>query len=294
MPVLATKYDGEVVELQRIRWNEDLTGAQRAAIASELEKQRAVPEYTWTDPKTLYVDEAYQRPLSFERVWEIATNFTWTLFDPLWIGRRRKEAGRLYVVDGRHRNAASLILDLPEVPIQVRDTTGVEEEARIFVELTEKRRKISSAQRFAAKLVFKDPIAMDIQKILSQWGFKVPTDTFAGSLAIYKNSETHRNEITAVGTLEAIYKVGGRNRVSGVLEVIRTAWDGVPPTTSAEIIRAVNRMLEKDGKKPSTLAQRLKDRDVWRLIERGQRFAHSNGIPSSEAVADVLVAVANE
>jgi hypothetical protein len=296
MSILATKYDHEVVELQQIRWNEDLTGAQRAAISGELEKQRCIPEYAWVDPRELYVDEAYQRPISFDRVWEIATAFSWMLLDPLWVGRRRKESGRLYVVDGRHRLASCLILGherIDKVPAQIRDTSGVEEEARIFVELTEKRRKINSAQRFAAKLVFKDPIAIDLQKILAHHNFKVPSDGFIGS--INRMGESHHNEITCVGTLEAIYKTGGRKRVNGVLEIIRTAWDGRPPTTSAFVIRAVNRMIEHaPDKAPSTLAARLKERDPYRLLERGQRFANSNGIPISEAIADVFVTVVNE
>ena len=165
MPTLASTYDAQIIETQQIRWLEDLSGAQRAGIASELEKERSIPVYDWVGTASLYVDESYQRPLSIDRVWEIATNFTWTLYDPLWCGRRKDD--RLYVVDGRHRLAAAVILGpdrIDKVPVQIRRTAGVEEEARIFVDLQEKRRKITSAQRFAAKLIFKDPIAMDLKR----------------------------------------------------------------------------------------------------------------------------------
>lgn len=290
MATLAAQYDGQTIEHQTIRWQEDLTGAQRGAIASEIERERLIPSFHWQKPSELYVDETYQRPLSQEKVWLIATTFTWGLYDPLWIGDRRGR-GTLYVVDGRHRLAAAIMLGprlIERVPCQVRRTESVEEEARMFVELQEKRRTISSAQRFAAKLVFKDPIALDLQAIMSKHGFKVVSERFGGSAIT-----AAQNEITAVGTLEKIYRAGGRNRVHAVLQIIREAWDGVPPTTSAWMLRAISRMLEREpSKKPETFARRLREKDPWGLIERGQRFGHSNEIPASEALADVLLKVA--
>lgn len=288
MATLAARYDGQTIEQYTLRWQEDLTAPQRATIASEIERERLRPSFHWTKPSDLYVDETYQRPLSVERVWEIVTRFTWSLFNPLWIADRRRR-GTLYVVDGRHRLAAASILGvklLPAVPCEIHVTESVEEEARIFVDLQERRRKISSAQRFAAKLVYGDPIALDLQKLMSKHGFKVPTETFGMSNA------TAQNEITAIATLESIYRAGGKGRVDAVLSIIRDAWDGVPPTTSAYMLRAVNRVLEREpGKNPATLARRLGDKDAWGLIERGMRFAHSNEIPIVEAMSDVLLKV---
>lgn len=285
MATLATKYDSAIVEHFAIRWNEDLTGAQRGAIASEVERQRFIPEYQWVKLGELYIDESYQRPISEPRVWQIATTFTWSLMQALWVGNR---GGKLYIVDGRHRFAAACILGskiLPQVPCEIRRTQSVEEEARIFVELTEKRRDISSAQRFAAKLLYKDPSAMDLAKIIKAYGYKVRFDEIS-------RMEAAQGEISAIATLEKIYRAGGRARVSGVLQIIRDAWDAVPPTTSSWMLRAVSRLLELEpNKSPTTLARRLKDKDPWGLIERGQRFGHSNEIPQVEAIADVLLKV---
>lgn len=289
MATLASRYDGQTIEHSTLRWQEDLSPAQRAAIASEIERERLRPNFSWIKPEDLYVDETYQRPLSIERVWEIVTRFTWSLYNPLWIADRKRK-GTLFVVDGRHRLTSASILGpklLPTVPCEIHVTESVEEEARIFVELQERRRKITSAQRFAAKLVYGDPIAIDLQKLMSKHGFKVPTDNFAGAGTV-----AAPNEITAVATLEAIYRSGGKTRVDAVLQIVREAWDGVPPTTSAYMLRAVNRVLEREpGKNPTTLARRLGDKDAWGLIERGMRFAHSNEIPIVEAMSDVLLKV---
>jgi hypothetical protein len=289
--VLATQYDGGIVELQQIRWNEDLTAAQRGAIASNLEKARSWATYEYVSPKTLYVDERYQRPISMTQVWDITKNFDPMLFDPLWIGERKD--GKRYVIDGRHRLAATMTLGLdliPQIPIQVRKTTGVEEEARIYVLLSEKRRKMSSAQRFAAKLVYGDPMAVDLQKIMAQHGFKVPTDKFGSGGSRQRGD----NEITAVGTLEAIYKVGGSQRVSNVLYIVRNAWDAEPPSTEQKMLLALNGLLERTRLAPSTIARKLAMKNAYGLFERGVGHSHrafeSTGtvLAESEGVTNVL------
>lgn len=290
MAIVAAKYDEHTIEHYTIRWNEDLTREQRATIASEIEKERYIPSYDWVKPSDLYVDESYQRPLSEDRVWQIATTFTWRLFNPLWISDR---GTKMYVVDGRHRLAAASILGaklIPQIPIERRRMASVEEEAITFVELQEKRRKITSAQRFAAKLVARDPHALILQSLIRKHGFKVRSESFGGSAL-----NAPKDEITAVGTLEKIYRAGGKTRVDSVLAVIREAWDGVPPTTSAWMLRAVNRIFEREpGTKADTVARRLHTKEPWGLIERGMRFAHSNEIPQDEAISDVLLRVVNE
>jgi len=286
MATPALQYDGEAIQHQALRWQEDLTGKERAEIASELERERFVPEFKWVKLGQLYVDEAYQRPVSYDRIWEIVTNFTWALMEPLWIADR-KGKGTLYIVDGRHRfvSACTLGTDkVPELPCSIRRTEGMEEEAGIFLDLQVKRRRMTAAEQFPAKLIRKDPIALDLQKLMTRWGFKVK-----GGFSVASRSAS-QNEITAIGTLELIYHYGGRQRVDGVLQIIREAWDGKPPSTSQRMLLAINRVLERERKAPTTIARRLSEyTDPWALIERGERFGHSNGIPASEAISDVLL-----
>lgn len=296
MAELASKYDGETIEHYRIRWQDDLSTKQRATIASEIERERFHPEYRWVGVDKLFVDEAYQRPLSDEWVWQIATTFTWARFQALWVGER---SGRLYIVDGRHRFAAASILGpdlIPEVPIEVRRTQNVEEEARLFVELTEKRRKMTSAQRFQAKLLYGDPVALDLDKAMKRHGFKTPDPTHFGQAFSFRlNPEHTHNVISAIGTLEFIHGLGGRQRVEALLYIIRNAWDGIAPTTGGPMLRAVNRVIERlPAKSAEVIARKLGTKDPWGLIERGQRFAHSNQIVVAEAIGDVLVRLVEE
>lgn len=296
MAELATRYDGETIDHYRIRWMEDLTAKQRQVVSQELERERFHPEYRWVKVSDLYVDEAYQRPLSEEWVWDIATTFTWSRFQALWIGNRNN---KLYIVDGRHRYAAASILGpdlVPEVPCEIRRTQNVEEEARLFVELTEKRRKMNSAQRFQAKLLYGDPVALDLERSMKRHGFKAQDpERFSSTISYRVNDEITRNVIGAIATLEHIHAVGGRQRVDAVLYILRKAWDGIAPTTSGPILRAINRLVERmPTKSVDVIGRKLGEKDPWGLIERGQRYGHANQIIVTEALAEVLVKVVEE
>jgi hypothetical protein len=284
MATQASLFDAVLIEHQTLRWNEDLSAAQRAAIASELEKERNIPRYEWVKVSDLFVDESYQRSLSQDRVWSIVTNFTWSLFQALWVGDRR---GKLYIVDGRHRFAAAQVLGkaiFPQVPCEIRRTANVEEEARVFIDLQEKRRKLSSAQRFKAKLLIKDPMALEIQSLFNRYKLVV-TDTSG----FQSWASGQPDVVNAVGTVEDLFRSGGRNHVDNVLFIVRNAWDAVVPTTSKYMLRGLGRVFERHPKlNRESFAKALKAKDPFGLIERGQRFGHSNQVSQSEALSMVL------
>lgn len=272
----------------KAKWDE-LDGRDRAKIASAVETTRKQPEYKRLKLRDLLVDEKYQRAVSRDRVLDIVYNFDWNLFGALWIGDRRR-SGTYYVVDGRHRMHAAAVLGITSVWCEVRPTTGSDEEARIFVLLTTKRRKMNSAQQFQAKLVYGDPEAIEISKVVGKYRFAIQDpDLFVST----PPGNTKHDTIGAVGTLESIYRANGRKGLDRVLGTLRAAWDGVPPTLGSQMLRAVAGLFERHpDADPASVARKLGEKDPWALIERGQRFGHSNGVPQSEAITDALVAVA--
>lgn len=272
----------------KARWD-DLEPRERAKIASAVETTRKQPEFKRIKLRDLNVDEKYQRAVSRERVLDIVFNFDWNLFGPLWIADR-KGSGKLYVVDGRHRMHAAAILGIKDVWCELRRTTGSDEEARIFVMLTTKRRRMNSAQQFQAKLVYNDPEAVEIARVVGKYRFAVqdPDLFISGNISAQK-----AEVIAAVGTLEAIYRANGRKGLDRVLATIRASWEGVVPTLGAQMLRAMNGLYERHpDADPARVARALGSKDPWGLIERGQRFGHSNGVPQTEAITDALVAVA--
>lgn len=272
----------------RERWME-FDPKVRARIAGEIESERKQPEYKRIGLHLLLVDEAYQRAVSHERVMDIVEHFDWNLFNALWVGDRRR-SGKYYVVDGRHRLLAAKLLGIKSVWCEVRPTTSVQEEARIFVLLTTKRRRLNSAQQFQAKLIYGDEEALRIDKLVSKHRFKIQDPnmfTFGGSL------HDRDNIISAVGTLEAIYRNGGAKLLDRVLGTLRKAWDGAASTVSSQMIRAVARMYERHpDANDDAVARALGDKDPFALVERGVRFGHSNKVIQTEAIADVLERVA--
>jgi len=269
----------------KARWD-DLEARDRAKIASAVETERKQPEYKRLKLKDLKVDEKYQRAVSRDRVLDIIFDFDWNLFGPLWVGDRRR-SGNLYVVDGRHRMHAAAVLGIKEVWAEVRATTGSDEEARIFVALTTKRRRMNSAQQFQAKLVYNDPEALEIQKVVARHRFEIQDpDLFSGSRLTHGAKS---GVIGAVGSLETVYRNHGRKGLDRVLATIRLAWDGVVPTLSSQMLRAMSGLYERHpDAEPAMVGQKLGSKDAWALIERGQRFGHSNGVPQVEAITDAL------
>ena len=272
----------------KARWDE-LDARERGKIASAVETVRTQPEYRKVKVASLLVDEKYQRAVSRDRVLDIVHNFDWALFNALWVGDRRG-SGKLYVVDGRHRMHAAAVLGIKDVWCEVRRTSGSDEEARIFVQLTTKRRRMNSAQQFQARLIYNDPEAVEISRIVGKHRFEIKDpDVF------YDSAPTNQKPgvIGAVGTLEALYRANGRKGLDRVLSTIKGAWDGVTPTLGSQMLRAMGRVYERHpDADPARVAKLLGGKDPWALIERGQRLGHANGVPQSEAIADALEAVA--
>lgn len=261
----------------------------RARIAGEIESDRKQPQYKKLKLDELLVDDAYQRAVSHERVMDIVTNFDWALFNALWVGDRRR-SGKYYIVDGRHRMYAANILGIKTVWCEIRPTTGTEEEARVFVQLTTKRRKMNTAQQFQAKLIYGDEEAIRIDKIVSKNRFKIADPDLYSATAL----RVPANTISAVGTLEAIYRNGGTRLLDRVLSTLRKAWDGDPATLQSQMLRAVARVYERHpDAADDRIARALGDKDPYALIERGVRFGHSNRVVQTEAIADVLERVAD-
>lgn len=271
---LALNYDSATIEYARLRWHEDLTPKQRATIASEAEKERFWPELRYLDPRELVVDESYQRPISKAQVWYMTTHFMPQLFNSLWVGLRVNAGKKLHVlVDGRHRNSVAVLL--PEmfpkgVPCEIRRTAGVKEEAEIFVALQKNRRPVTPAQMFAAQLLRGDPTAVELDRLFRKYKFFVNFESLASG-----SQYAAPNQIVCIRTLEKLLRAkGGRERVNGILQIVREAWDGKARTTRAEVFRALNRILETRNLSVDTIVRRLRNGpEPDTLIERARLYA---------------------
>ena len=165
----------------------------------------------------------YQRDAYITGVNKIAKNFDWDMFDPLLVSIRKDgpRAGELFIVDGQHRYlaASKIFPDTQEVPCMLVSMTYDEEAAR-FARQGENRRGINSRDLFRARIEARDPIALDVKRVVEEGGFRLATVGGGGG----------HNDIAAVHAVYNIYTRLGKEILALTLYVIQHAYP--PPTAS--------------------------------------------------------------
>lgn len=185
----------------------------------------------------------YQRPLS-SFVEKIVANYNGYLLLPLAVSER--EPGELYaVVDGQTRAEAMERLAKPHAPAMIYRGMTLEQEADLFTLIMTQRRAMTSAARFNADRVRKDPRAVAIDAAVREAGFLIDP-----------NQNGERNVIRAPASLEWMVEGGPKGeghaaRKAIGLEVLRTAlrvisaaWPQLPDTAkSADMFKGLGQYL---------------------------------------------------
>lgn len=183
----------------------------------------------------IQIDPKYQRHLKQSRAIAMAESFDWNL--AMMLGVNERTPGSYWCFDGQHRlHAVTLAFNDDEpVPCYVTHNLTLEDEARLFYMLQTTRRNLSPAERFNARLVAREPIALEIQEIVERCGFHIPT--YASSA--HSNSRT----IGAVYTIEQIHDLQG-NYLELTLRTIAEAW-AYMEMPKGSVIMAIARVLRK-------------------------------------------------
>lgn len=137
--------------------------------------------YQLIDKLALEVDHRYQRDtISVPRVNTIAAHFSWIKFGALCVVRRPD--GKFVVVDGQHRLlAARKRASLSKLPCLVFETQGgVAEEAGDFVDCNSMRTAVGAFNKYRAKLVAKNPVALAIDAMVRAENYEVTQFQGAG------------------------------------------------------------------------------------------------------------------
>jgi ParB-like nuclease domain len=239
-------------------------------------------EYKLLPLGSLTTDGTYQRVLSQWAVRSIVTHYEPILFQPLIIGRR---AGLNFIIDGQHRHAAAIEKGFKEVPCMVYKTESAAQEAQIFIWLQERRRILTSAQRFKAKLEIGDKAARAIDRMLRH--FKYETSDYEG----FKIHGARDNVILAVATLERIYgNDGGGEILENVLIVCREAWDGRSSALRNNILAGLATFMMQNQYGIKALVQKMKALSPFDITMAAEHFANTRGLGRVDATA---MAIAN-
>lgn len=138
------------------------------------------PVLQWISVDDLQVDDRYQRSVadstSGTLIKRIANAWDWSLAQVLVVARRPDSA--LMVIDGQHRLAAAKIrTDIPHLPCVVIDANSIEQEAQTFLKINKERKPVSALAGFHALVAASNPVAVDVQAIVKDCGFRIGRHT---------------------------------------------------------------------------------------------------------------------
>lgn len=153
------------------------------------------------------------------RVEQIATNFSWSKFQPLDVSFRE---GKYNVIDGQHRlySAKKKFTDSDKIislPCLVRYGLSEADEMELFVELASDRRKVKRMEIYKALYGAKNRLIVDM----------IDTINSVGLVFDFKEAKG-KNRITAIETINRIYTELGKDDFSKYLKLIKDTWGGDP------------------------------------------------------------------
>lgn len=225
-------------------------------------------------PNTLRVDPNSQR--SFSPAWakHLADNY-----DPDKVGvlRVSRRPDGDYVWDGQHRRAMLIRLGKGDEPVTCLVDSDKEKaaEAKAWVATNQETRKTNPLDGFRIRLVAQDPLALEINEIVQEKGFRVDPAASDGNIA-------------AVAALEFAHR---RGLLESVLDVLAHAWGQNRDAFDALPIRGVALVLEQH---PAIDQERLSRRlargtDPVSLSQDAKFMARSNRTSQPEAMKALMI-----
>lgn len=187
------------------------------------------PQLIWRDPRSLLVDETYQRGLSkesFKLIRRMAAQFSWERMKPPVVVDAG--AGALHVIDGQHTAVAAASIGLPEIPLFLVAGGDSQSRAAAFVGHNTDRLRVAPITVYRALLAANDPDAMDVANVCRRAGVRIRNLNAASVVA--------EGDTMAIGTVRALIKRLGVRKARAVLEVLVKGH--VAPISGHEILAA--------------------------------------------------------
>lgn len=186
----------------------------------------------------LRVDTSYQRPQNELRVRQM-TPFNPSLFGRLTVNQRAD--GSWWVVDGQHRLAAAIRGGQTSVPCTVYRGWSVKDEAWVYGFRNRTQMKPSQYDLHKASVLFGDPIALDLEKIVAEIGGAigprnspaVGTRGHIGCVESLRRIYGMRNEHGRY-PIERYSKLNGREHLRKTLHLINAAWGDISETAKVK------------------------------------------------------------
>lgn len=194
----------------------------------------------WLPLSSLIVDPTVQRPLDEGRAERMADKFDLALLGVVEVSIRPN--GAIHVVDGQHRVAAARIFGFSEelIECKVHQGLSIEQEAARFVGLN----TFSSPRafdKFRVRVKALDPIALGVDSVLMQFGWRLQTGSTDGCFTAVQAAE---RVFCGYGTAD---KDAGPRNLADALGVITEAWGRKPSAASGHLVAGLGLFFARHG-----------------------------------------------
>ncbi len=159
-------------------------------------------------------DGGYQRPLSEARVDDLEEKFDAGEAREIWVSERAD--GSRWILDGQHTWAVLKRKGYTQWPTRVFFNLSIPEEARRFAEYQSNTRKIPGVVQFNAEVIAKDPTAVALDRILTDFYLRI-----SSSKLRYKDNYLGVN---SRAVFQKIYELGGEYTLREVLQLAIDSW----------------------------------------------------------------------
>lgn len=246
-----------------------------------------MPSIEWVHTIELSVDQSYQRSIDNEGsrrlIASIAANFDWRLCAPLVVSRRPD--GSKVIIDGQHRWAAAVRRsDLPQLPCCLFTYDSPEDEARMFIVANRARKPMNRLDDFHAALAAADEDAVEIQRLVTEAGFRMARNT--------SSTAWKAGEIAFTSSIATALRRYGPAIVSAALTSLAEAYESRSLTYGASIFGALVKLFANPPESfdPDELVPTLQQLDMASLgaIVRGLSGGDSRVVAVHSAILEGL------
>ena len=180
--------------------------------------------------KYLVSNQKYQRNLSNAHVIDVAEHFDLYKINPVKVSRRD---GINYVFNGQHTiEIVAMVSGSRDTPVwcMIYDDLNYEHEADIFDNQMKHVKKLQPYEVFNANVEAGNELQIMIKQLVESYGLSIGT----------KKAPC---VVSAVSTMEEIYRKYGYHVLNRTIRLCVGAWEGEINSLSANILRAVSKMI---------------------------------------------------
>lgn len=213
----------------------------------------------------------YQRKPDMMKIKKMASEFDKTLLGTITVSKRDEQ---YYVIDGQHRVILAKTLGVKGLMALVYEGLTYEEEAEYFNRLNNangEQKRLRKTDIFRACVEAKEATALDIKSIIESTGFRI-------------SEASANNTISAIGTIEKIYKKYGGQGLKDTLQLSKRTWNGERYSLNNMVLEGIAEFLNIYTAQPNfsadTFVNQLSKVDPLKILReaKGDNTTNSSNI----------------